>query len=730
MWIIIQKNNPIWYFDGTANINKKIPTQKDPHFFSMVCFDKQLRQLIPIFEFVTTDHSAFSLVTYLQQAKNLIAQKQYTPKYSFMIAPIIVVDFSWVMINSINEAYNKCSILRYLQWTFEIIVNQNESKEFLELITTRVYICAVHFLKTVVKKVKKYKDDKKNILFKMFVYAFTLIQNSISLDQLIVYLKNIHNIFCNKKFDPTVIFSINMIREELKTRGLNKINASHYLIDIDESKADLEKKQPKTNIDWFKDLHSSQEDNVIKNDSPFAPYFKNLISRFNNEIDDNGQTDFEKNPYFNIEIFEVIKNFLYLAPLWTGIMLEQCRKQFILSFKEIFSRLTNNPVEGYFGHLKHNILKFLKNVLTSELASHLYLRLKAKYIEFYMCKFEDGRPKIVKRLKSKKNIKSNKKILSHVWKKNIKCKREKGVYFKNISNFELFDLFDCENIIETADFVEAFDVKQNFEIKNDDQMDINEKENNLVDPYETNPQIINSTNGSIEKEMDINEKNNNRPNSNKSSDSEMEMDEKKSPVIIKNPSAINKNQPVIKKKPPAINKNPLVINKNQPAFNKNLSAIENKMETDPENKYYFLRIKNIKNGCYANSILQGLLSLGETFFNAIFCLPVNFKVNESASVKNSVAFWNELRLFISEYKSFSTRIMCSSLFRGIIDSISKINFFYNLVTIKNLHLKHLDIIENDKKYKTNQQQDSFDFVAAILQSCETLFSLFTYQVIL
>ena len=59
MWIIIQKNNPIWYFDGTANINKKIPTQKDPHFFSMVCFDKQLRQLIQIFEFVTTDHSTF-----------------------------------------------------------------------------------------------------------------------------------------------------------------------------------------------------------------------------------------------------------------------------------------------------------------------------------------------------------------------------------------------------------------------------------------------------------------------------------------------------------------------------------------------------------------------------------------------------------------------------------------------------------------------------------------------
>ena len=45
MWLIIQENNPIWYFDGTGNINKKLPLQKDPHFFAMVCHDLLNKQL-------------------------------------------------------------------------------------------------------------------------------------------------------------------------------------------------------------------------------------------------------------------------------------------------------------------------------------------------------------------------------------------------------------------------------------------------------------------------------------------------------------------------------------------------------------------------------------------------------------------------------------------------------------------------------------------------------------
>jgi hypothetical protein len=155
MWLIIQQTNPIWYFDGTSNINKKLPLQKDPHFFSMICHDKQNRQLIPLFEFVTTDHTQFSLNIYLQKAKNLMKETNSFPKNSFLIAPIIVVDFSWAMINSINNAFNNCSSLQYLQWTFEVLINKNTSPEFLKIMKTRVYICSFSYSQNYYQKSEK-----------------------------------------------------------------------------------------------------------------------------------------------------------------------------------------------------------------------------------------------------------------------------------------------------------------------------------------------------------------------------------------------------------------------------------------------------------------------------------------------------------------------------------------------------------------------------------------------
>ena len=137
--------------------------------------------------------------------------------------------------------------------------------------------------------------------------------------------------------------------------------------------------------------------------------------------------------------------------------------------------------ENYFGHLKDDILKKLVNLLTSEIASHLYLRIKAKYIEFYLCKYTDDRPKIVKRL-NKKEIKK-KKTPMQVWKKNVKKKREKGIYYKSIHDYGDFERSKTDNLIETADFANTFSIIEKKNHQNDiemenndssDQMDFNE----------------------------------------------------------------------------------------------------------------------------------------------------------------------------------------------------------------------------------------------------------------
>ena len=75
-----------------------------------------------------------------------------------------------------------------------------------------------------------------------------------------------------------------IVRDELKTRGLNKLNASQYLVDVDENKSELLKNQPKTKVFWFKEMSSDNEKDKLIEESPYRAYFENLLSSFNNDL--------------------------------------------------------------------------------------------------------------------------------------------------------------------------------------------------------------------------------------------------------------------------------------------------------------------------------------------------------------------------------------------------------------------------------------------------------------
>ena len=55
-----------------------------------------------------------------------------------------------------------------------------------------------------------------------------------------------------------------------------------------------------------------------------------------------------------------------------------------------------------------------------------------------------------------------------------------------------------------------------------------------------------------------------------------------------------------------------------------------KIEYDHANRYYFLKLKNKDNGCYANAVIQSFLGLGNNFFKKIKILPNDYSVNDSA----------------------------------------------------------------------------------------------------
>lgn len=91
----------------------------------------------------------------------------------------------------------------------------------------------------------------------------------------------------------------------------------------------------------------------LKKSSPFSLYFKNVLKGFEEKIKNAQYNSKGENVFFNPTLFALIVDQLYLLPLWTGITIDDFKKNYKFDLSVFFStRLSNNPVENYFGLLK------------------------------------------------------------------------------------------------------------------------------------------------------------------------------------------------------------------------------------------------------------------------------------------------------------------------------------------------------------------------------------------
>lgn len=192
----------------------------------------------------------------------------------------------------------------------------------------------------------------------------------------------------------------------------------------------------------------------VINNSPYKLYYEVLIKNFiRNRINIDEQTKMP-NFYYSPELFDIIKKKMYLLPLWSGVMINKN------IFKTEFTRLTNNPVENWFGNLKNDILKN-KRVFISELTTLTYSRLKSKYIDIY-----GGEHVVINKAEKKKKEELKSKNINSItesWKKDKKKNKNKGYFYSNIKNFGDFKNNNDDglyNTIVSKDFDEAFDLKK------------------------------------------------------------------------------------------------------------------------------------------------------------------------------------------------------------------------------------------------------------------------------
>ena len=286
---------------------------------------------------------------------------------------IIVTDFSWALIHSVIQTFNNnCSILSYLNWTFDVIISGKSANQL--IVNTRIFICAGHFLKIIIKKAKKVIVAEKTR--KVFIFSFSLLQNCVSVAQFNDLLYHVFNLFNTKNNNDSCLHSFQTIRNEVAIRGLQSTQVNEI-----NDKASLDKEAIIENLDSKYFLLSPQETTInLKAESPYTLYFGYILDSYKKIVEAHQSGDVD-NQFYSPDLFKIIVDYLHIFSFWNGSIISEILLKH--SNYKIQTRLTNNPVENYFGHLKKNLLKYRKH-MPSSLTAVLYDRLKIKYIQHYI----------------------------------------------------------------------------------------------------------------------------------------------------------------------------------------------------------------------------------------------------------------------------------------------------------------------------------------------------------
>ncbi len=289
---------------------------------------------------------------------------------------VVVTDQSFAIINSLVETFNNCTISQYLEWSFDLIFERCKKAFLNSSMPVSLYLCATHFLKNIIiktneilklKKTYKAFDQETSIKVKikeLFISNFTLLQNSVNITDFNNSLRDLYYIFSSKQKDNNFKVSYERITMNIYLRGNSVLS--------DVSKKDEENF---VFIDEFKFI-LPESYSGIKLNSKFEAYYKAFINRIEKSILININPSAEANEYYCPEILNIIREKLYLMPLFSGVVV--FRDGPVGHFE---TRLTNNPSEISFNHKRNSILKICKNIY--EYISLTYSRLLSKYIQFY-----------------------------------------------------------------------------------------------------------------------------------------------------------------------------------------------------------------------------------------------------------------------------------------------------------------------------------------------------------
>jgi hypothetical protein len=295
------------------------------------------------------------------------------------------------------------------------------------------------------------------------MYCFTLLQNSIDLNQFNENLSDIYTIFNSKFSNASFELSLKNLRECIINRKLDQFSNSPKTLSFNKEQFYNDKMKVKE-VEIFSFLIKDNN----RRDSPFTKYFASKITVYKENVVKNSVNNEKMKLQVNLlyipAIFTIIENFLHILPLWSGLLITSDLSN--LNF-EVVTRITNTFVEIWFENLRNKILKISKKdktknrLMPSQLISTEFNYIKLTYEQFYSTFIANELERA-----SKKILKKKQKLISEEtekWsytKKNSDFHREKGIYLQNVHNLGLNDKMIEKEIykIPASDFQHLFNL--------------------------------------------------------------------------------------------------------------------------------------------------------------------------------------------------------------------------------------------------------------------------------
>lgn len=338
---------PLIYFDATGGLIEP-PFENDKkriYLYSAVVQIRKTKRVCNIFDMISCEHFAKSIFKIINDFRCFLEENNKWPLFGG-----VVTDFSFANIHAISRACNRQTLIEYL--TTCMTICKGEQMKPTSFIT--IHLCCAHFMKMVSKDIDHLgTNELQNKLFKDLIASCILMD---ALGEINIFFVNLVVLLKSPFYNDMVKKS----HENLLRNCSNK-NITDFVNSVSASS---------TNTDIPVDEDDSKKFGLFRN-SPFYVHFFKIMS--NIQI---SYVSTVANPYLNEKFLTIVLNkYLPYCPLWSGI---------ILKYSSDMPRVSNAPIENFFGYVKNQMLEGERNLKCSRVIRKLRENVLAIFKESNM----------------------------------------------------------------------------------------------------------------------------------------------------------------------------------------------------------------------------------------------------------------------------------------------------------------------------------------------------------